>query len=339
MIVGCKFELSKAVDYSIYFVYASSVNIYTTREAGFSHVLIVVILVVVAVVGFVGWRVATSSGTDTTKTSTVATETTTSNTTKSGTTNTTNTKTTPSTPKAKDPDSASTIDSPQKVATKTGGQYFYYGAPAGQNNASPKKIFITLHGTEGSAEKDYEIWKPFVKETQFALATLNWWDGSGDQTSDYTAPDVIKAQIHDFLSSQGYASGDVVVLEGFSRGSANSYSVAALDRSDSSPMIDLVVSSSGGAESTYYDSTTKSIPAKTQSKIFGGVYWILACGKKDPNPTRDGCEAMEATKTFVSNKGATVLGTLSDPNGGHGALTTSSLGLAKQMFELIEQKL
>ena len=233
-------------------------------------------------------------------------------------------------------DSPSTIDSPSKISTEDNNQYFYYGAPAGQNNASPKKIIITLHGTEGSAETDYGVWKPLIKDSGFALAALNWWDGSGDKISDYSTPEMINEYIHEFLEDQGYTTDDLVVFQGFSRGSANSYSVVAIDQASSNPYIKIAVSSSGGVESGYYESTTKSVPPSMQSNIYSKVEWILACGGKDSNPNRDGCPAMEQTKQFVIDKGATVLGLLQDPNAGHGALTTSSLNLAKQMFELID---
>jgi hypothetical protein len=243
-------------------------------------------------------------------------------------------------PPARQPDLPSSMDAPVKVVTKDGLQHFYYGAPAGHNNVSPKKIFITLHGTEGSAEQDYGVWKPFVSKTDFALASLNWWDGSGDRTSDYSTPEKINTQIHDFLSAQGYTSKDLVVFEGFSRGSANSYSVVAYDRASTTPMFDVAVSSSGGKDDNYFNLSTKSIEAQAQSStIFGGVSWIMACGYKDQSPSRDGCAVMEKASTFVKAKGATVLGILSDKNAGHGALTTSKLDLPKQMFDLINTKL
>jgi len=285
------------------------------REAGFSHIAIILVLLIIGLVSFAGWRVYRTNQ-NTTQSSPSATV-----------TKTTQTIT----------DSASTIDSPSKISTKIGNQYFYYGSPKGQNNASPKKILITIHGTEGSAEKDYEIWKPYIKETSFALASLNWWDGNGDKTTDYSTPEVMSSQIQDFLSSQNYTKNDIVVFEGFSRGSANSYSVAAFDRASTNPLIDVVVSSSGGLQEDYFNLTTKEISSKIQSNIFSGIYWILACGGKDSNPTRDGCGAMEASKKFVSDKGASILGILSDSNSGHGALTTSSTNLPKQMFELIDQ--
>lgn len=283
-----------------------------SSQNGFILVPILLIVLLVGAAGFVGWRMYSKSkekaliGRPVTN------------------------------PSQREPDSTSTIDTPTKVTTKDG-QYFIYGAPAGQNNASPKKILITLHGTEGSAEKDYEIWKPLLNK-QYALASFNWRIGGTNQVSSYSTPESMSVQIHDFLNTQGYNKNDVIVLEGFSRGSSNSYSVVAYDQASDSPLIDVVVSSSGGVQTDYFTSTTKSINSKAQDKIFTGVYWILSCGGKDPNPARDGCEAMNKSKVFVAEKGAIVLGILSDSNAGHGALTISQLGLTSQMFDLVEQK-
>jgi hypothetical protein len=239
----------------------------------------------------------------------------------------------------KSPDSPSTIDNPSKINTSDGKQYFYYGAPAGQNNASPKKIIITIHGTEGSAQTDYDVWRPFVEKTNFALAALNWWDGSGDAVTDYSTPKQINEYIHNFLKAQGYTSDDTIVFQGFSRGSANSFSVVAFDQASLDPMIDVAVSSSGGVESSYFTSTTSPIADKvSNSNLYSGVDWVLACGGKDQNPNRDGCPAMQQSQQFVQSKGASIMGFLEDSNAGHGALTTSSQNLAGQMFDLIEQK-
>lgn len=239
--------------------------------------------------------------------------------------------------KPKDPDSPSTMDAPETIAAINSERHFLYGAPAGHNNADPKKIIITLHGTGGSAERDYEVWKPFVEKTDYALASLGWWDGEGDQTSDYSTPEQIIQQIHNFLKTNNYTARDIVVFEGFSRGSANSYPIAAFDQASDTPLFDVVVSSSGGAQDAYYGMTTKNIASKAQSPtIFSQLKWITSCGDKDENPDRDGCGAMKNSAQFVQNKGATVLGQLEDPNAGHGALTTSSLDLVGRMFELVE---
>lgn len=31
---------------------------------------------------------------------------------------------------------------------------------------------------------------------------------------------------------------------------------------------------------------------------FKGVHWVMYCGSKDPNPDRDGCQAMQAARDF-----------------------------------------
>lgn len=291
-----------------------------THFAGSISVVLVVIIVVALIVGIAFWTLTSKNQSASSPTSSVPSTSTSSSTTSAA-------------------DSPSTIKSPDKISTSDGKQHFYYGAPAGQNNASPKKIIITLHGTEGSAQTDYEVWRPFVEKTDFALAALNWWDGSGDSITDYSTPEKMNSYIHDFLSAQGYTKNDLVVFQGFSRGSANSFSIVAFDQASSNPLIKVAVSSSGSVEPGYFTSTTSAISNRINTtNIFSKVGWILACGGKDANPNRDGCPAMEQSKQFVTSEGATVLGLLQDANAGHGALTTSSLGLAGQMFDLIEQK-
>jgi hypothetical protein len=290
------------------------------NQKGIAHVaLFFIVLVVVGAIGFVGWRVYKQ---DKDKPST------------SSSSNQSATTTT----KAKEPDSADTLTSPSKVATSDGKQYFYYGAPAGQNNASPKKIIISLPGHDTKAEDDYNTaWLSHITGGSYALASLNWWDGDGEKKTDYYSPSEVLKQTKVFLKQQGYTSGDLIILEGFSRGSANTYAVIANDRIGGDPIFDAAISASGSYQSDFplFDGQNDSNVSTT---LFKGVYWVLVCGGKDDNPNRDGCPAMQNTKTFLEAHGATVLGLLTDPNSGHGVFHKSSLGLPKQALDLISTK-
>lgn len=292
------------------------VGLMKQNQKGFGHLIIVIIVVLVAAVGFVGWRVlATNKDKKQTSTTPPA-----------------------STSTQKQPDSASTIASPQKVTTSDGEQYFYYGAPAGQNNASPKRIVIDLPGHETKAEDGYAAWLPYIKDGKYALAALNWWDGNGSTSEHYYSPAEALAQVKPFLKAQGYSSSDLIILFGYSRGSANTYAVEANDRVSSSPVFDAVISASGGYQSDFTLITGQS-NASTSSTLYKGIYWVLACGGQDPDPNRAGCPAMEnTTKPFLEQHGATVLGILEDPNEGHGAFHLSTLNMPKQAFDLIEAK-
>lgn len=288
-------------------------------QRGIAHPLLVVIIVIVAgVIGFAGWRVfghnkdsksaSTSTGSNTASTSTT-----------------------------KEADSADTLTSPSKVTTSDGKQYFYYGAPAGQNNASPKKIIISLPGHDTAAEDDYnKAWLTHITGGSYALASLNWWDGDGEKKTDYYSPAQVVTLTKSFLKQESYTSSDTIILEGFSRGSANTYAVIANDRMSTDPIFDAAISASGSYQSDFplFDGQDDSSISKT---LFKGIYWVLACGGKDANP--NGCSAMETTKTFLEAHGASVLGVLEDPNLGHGAFHQSSLGLPKQALDLIAAKI
>lgn len=236
------------------------------------------------------------------------------------------------------PDNPSTLSKPQKVMAIDGKHHFYYGAPAGQNNVKPKKIIISLPGHGTTAEIDYtSAWQKHIENGSWALASVGWWDGSGEQTQDYMAPAEVVTQTKAFLQQQGYDSNDLIVLEGFSRGSANTYAVIANDRISGNPVFDAVISASGGYQSDF-PLTDEASNNAVSNTIFSGVYWVLACGGKDDNPNRDGCPAMGTTKTFLIEHGATVLGLLEDPNLGHGAFHLSTMNLPEQALQLISDK-
>lgn len=239
--------------------------------------------------------------------------------------------------KVAEPDNTSTLESPRKVTTADGKQYFYYGAPAGQNNASPKKVIISLPGHETTAESDYAAWKSHLTGGSYALASLNWWDGGEGAKAKYYSPSEVVAQTRQFLTAQGYVASDLVILEGFSRGSANSYAVIANDRG-SGAVFDAAISASGRYQSDFrwYEDKPNGTISPT---FFKNVAWVLACGGKDPSPEQGGCQGMEETKTFLVAHGANVLAVLEDPNEGHGAFHLSSLDLPEQALGLIAKAL
>src|SRR3990167_4906845 len=110
--------------------------------------IILIIILVLLILGGIGWYVYSKRST---KSESVATSTQTT---------------------ASEPDSVDTLESPTKITTADGKRYFYYGAPAGQNNADPKRIIISLPGHGTKAEDDYAAWLPHIKGGKYALASL-----------------------------------------------------------------------------------------------------------------------------------------------------------------------
>ena len=237
-------------------------------------------------------------------------------------------------PPATEPDSASTIDAPATVPAADGDHAFVYGAPAGQNNAQPRRVIISLPGHGTAAADDYQAWLPHLQGGTWALASFDWWDGQGETTQNYASPPEVVSNVKAFLRDQGYTAADVVVLEGFSRGSANTYAVMGNDRVTRDPVFDAVISASGKYQDGFpiFDGKPN---AQLSPSIFDGVPWVLACGGQDENPDRDGCPGMTETQAWLTGHGADVLGLLEDPDVGHGAFHLSELGLPAQALQLI----
>lgn len=233
------------------------------------------------------------------------------------------------------PDNLSTLQNPVRVTTSDGTHYILYGQPAGQNNKTVKKIIFSLPGHGTTAEDDYNAWKDqLATNGGYALASINWWDGKGEAPPDYYSPADVVKEIHYFLTNKNYKKADFVVLEGFSRGSANTYPVVANDVATKDKAIDGVISASGKYQSDF--AITNALLNQNGGRPFSGIFWILACGEKDPNPTRDGCDGMRETQTFLTEKGANVLGLLSDPNGAHGSFHKSPLKLAEKALSIFD---
>jgi len=239
----------------------------------------------------------------------------------------------PATPK--EPDSADTLSSPVKVPSADGNTYFMYGAPKGQNNTRTKHIIISLPGHGTKADDGYKAWKGHLEDGHYALAEFNWWRGTGETTGDYYSPAEIVKQTRAFLAQQHYTSKDIVVLHGFSRGSANTYAVIAQDRIAPGHVFDAVISNAGKYQAGFPLAT----PAPTDAQItqfYTAIPWVLVCGGRDENPLRDGCPGMTETKQFLEGHGANVLALLSDPAMGHGAFHLSPLKLPKQALARID---
>lgn len=235
-------------------------------------------------------------------------------------------------------DSPDTLSDPTEVATTDGSTHFVYGAPAAQNNRAVKRIVISLPGHGTSAEDGYHAWASHLEGGKWALAELDWWDGDGETPDDYLMPAEIVPLVRSFLHEQGYDADDIVVLHGFSRGSANTYGVIANDRLEPGAVFDAVISNAGKYQPGF-PMTSTPLTDEQITEVFSGVPWVLVCGGQDPHPDRDGCPGMQETQVFLTAHGADVLGLLTDPDGDHGAFHLSPLGLPAQAFALIETAL
>ncbi len=205
--------------------------------------------------------------------------------------------------------------SPDILPTSDGQSFVVAWRAPGTN---PKRWIVSLHGSRGFATDDLAIWYPLIKDRDVGLLSLQWWIGTDDSTRSYYAPLQIYREIDNALQGLGVQQG-MVMLHGFSRGSANSYAVAAIDAGRGRRYFSLVVASSGGVAADF-PPTRAILAGAFGDRPLRGTRWVTAAGAHDPEPDRDGIPAMRRTAAWLEEQGATVIERIEDPTEGHGAL-------------------
>jgi len=226
------------------------------------------------------------------------------------------------------------IEQPTKVYLGNSNNYFYYGAQTKPETSVNRKIVIALPGRGETAQEHYDYsWRKYIKVTGYDLAVLNWWDGVEHAQKNYMSPEQVVKQTKIFLRSQGYTSLDTVVLAGFSRGSSNTFTIASESQLDSTPIFDAVISVSGGYREEFPIHTS----GVDDLEIFNQLPWVMACGANDPNPNRNGCPAMEYSKTVVLHGGANVIALINDQDGDHFSFFRSNYNYPAMALKLIDR--
>jgi len=183
---------------------------------------------------------------------------------------------------------------------------------------APKRWIVSLHGSQGFATDDLAIWAPHLKDREIGLVCLQWWLGTGDRTKDYFTPLEIYREIDLALKKLDVKPG-TAMLHGFSRGSANSYAVVAIDAGRGNHYFSLAVASSGGV-GLDYPPTRSILDGEFGLRPLRDTRWITVAGARDPNPDRDGIAGMKRVASWLSEQGAVVVESIEDPDNGHGAL-------------------
>lgn len=182
----------------------------------------------------------------------------------------------------------------------------------------PKRWIVSLHGSDGFATDDLAIWHPHLNNRDVGVVCVQWWLGSGDKLTSYYTPEQIYREVALALQKLGVEPG-TAMLHGFSRGSANSYAVMALDAGQGHRFFMLAVASSGGVGLDY--PPTRAIADGTYGKDpLKDTRWVTSAGGRDPHPDRDGIPGMRRTAAWLKEQGAIVLDSIEDPDQGHGAL-------------------
>lgn len=188
--------------------------------------------------------------------------------------------------------------------------------------ATPAAVIVSLHGHDSFATDEFYLWQPYAQAKGYAILALQWWFGVGETIADYYLPQQMYPIIASLLKEKGVKSG-TVLFHGFSRGSANSYGMAAMDTSTGNRYFNMVLSNSGSAASDF-PPNQQIVAGANGAQPFNGIQWMMYCGELDPDPATSGCPGMTAAKDWVIKYGATFKLLIDDPNGNHGGFMTNS---------------
>lgn len=132
----------------------------------------------------------------------------------------------------------------QVTLTSDGKSYYILWLPEGSNLNHLPPMVVSLHGHDGYAFEDFYVWHHFLKERGYGLLAIQWWLGKGEEISDYLSPNEIYRVIDEIFRTLHVKPG-TALLHGFSRGSANIYAVAAIDRSTKNDYFALFIANAG----------------------------------------------------------------------------------------------
>lgn len=201
------------------------------------------------------------------------------------------------------------------VPTSDGRSFYVVWTPKDFDKAPIRPVIISLHGHASWAFDEFYLWHPYAEKRGYAIIALQWWFGTGEEMDDYYLPNEMFPLFEKELRSLAIEPGKVL-LHGFSRGSANSYAMTALDH-QSRRLISLTISNAGGMIKNFPPNAA-ILNGGFGAEPFKDIHWVMYCGGKDPNPERDGCEGMQAARDLVTGYGAIVDLFIQDPAGDHG---------------------
>lgn len=222
---------------------------------------------------------------------------------------------------------------PQILSTSDGRSFISVWRATGTN--APKHWIVSIPGREGFATDDLAIWSKHLQGRDVGLVSVQWWLGGDNDRNSYYRPEQVYQEIDLALQRLGVTPG-TVMFHGFSRGSANSYAIAALDAGRGKKYFALNVASSGGVALDYPPTRNITNGAYGDHPL-RGTHWITAAGAKDSE--RDGVAAMRRTAGWLREQGAVVEMSIEDPNLGHGALVLNPNNAKRVLDFFLNEKI
>lgn len=193
-------------------------------------------------------------------------------------------------------------------------------------------MLVGLHGTGGAPETEWSVdWQGILPSRGWAYLGLKYVDDATGVHDDVTTIySHIKAMIDDVRASCDLGTVSVFLV-GFSRGSAESFSVSYLDLRDRRLFKAVGNNSGAWPESTPLPPTLAGFQMRGETTAMAGAKHWLYCGEKDLEHGYSMCIEMQTAADFITKYGATVAALYKDPNGGHGGLTKNADAIAQML--------
>ncbi len=217
--------------------------------------------------------------------------------------------------------------------TSDGKSFYVLWFPEGVNPADPPPMIVTIHGHASWAFDEFYLWHQAAKERGYGILAIQWWLGQGEKFQDYLNPQEIYRVIDQVLSREHVRPG-TVLFHGFSRGSANSYAVAAMDRTTGKNYFALIVANAG-KPGLDFPPNLDIEQGRFGPEPLQGTHWVTFAGGRDPNPDRAGIYGMREAAEWIRKYGGVVDLAIEDDNADHGGFhrNSSNMHSALEIFE------
>ena len=201
---------------------------------------------------------------------------------------------------------ASLVDAGGGVRKETG-KYVATWAPSGWYTLPNRTLIIDLHGTAGYPEAEWSDYRTYLQQRNWAFLGISYLYNANNDAGDYDSASGIYSRITTALTELRAACGTNITLHlmGFSRGSANTFTIALLDR-QAAGKINGVIANAGawppdGGPLPPDLQTANSNPMSMKDTRFWG--W---CGLSDLTHGYPMCDEMTTALKWVQDHGGTV---------------------------------
>ncbi len=211
--------------------------------------------------------------------------------------------------------------------------FYIHWVPDTVEQDSQPILIVSLHGSASYVFDSFDVWYPYLEERNYGILALQWWIDSQDiEDGGYYTPQELYPIISNILQELNYQPRSVI-FHGFSRGSANSYAVTALDSANANYFA-MIISNAGRANKNY-PTNIEIENGAFGAMPFQDIPWVLYGGADDPNPDESGIPGMTETKTWIEALGADVKLFIADEDGGHGGfhMNPDNVNMALDVYE------